>query len=187
MEIFNLMDPTLRVFWYVAIPVSIIFLLQLVAAFIGMGDTDIGLESDSLIEPDSDGSYFSLRNMINFLMGFSWFGISFFYMIKSKPLLIALAISSGLIFVITFFYITKQILKLAHDGSVNYKDSIGTHATVYRAIPGRNRGTGKITFSISGSHHELEAITRGKTLKYGTTVKITQLLQGNIVIVEEIK
>ena len=81
-------EPLLQAFWYIAIPVSIFFALQTITTFIGLsgGETDI----------DSDGGdgempfeIFTLRNLINFLLGFSWTGISFYQKFENKTILIA--------------------------------------------------------------------------------------------------
>ena len=70
MEILENLDPILKTFWYVAIPTSIIFILQTVMTFVGADATD-GLEADfdgDLSGGDAPFQLFSLRNLINFLL-----------------------------------------------------------------------------------------------------------------------
>ena len=79
MEFFNEMEPLLRAFWYIALPASLIFLIQSVMTFMGMDASD-GTEADfnsDFDHVDAPFQLFSLRNLINFLMGFGWAGISF--------------------------------------------------------------------------------------------------------------
>jgi len=76
MEFLNGLDPFLQVLWYIAIPVSLIFVIQSIMTFIGID----GLEAD--FDGSFDGAQapfqlFSFRNLINFLLGFSWAGITF--------------------------------------------------------------------------------------------------------------
>ena len=70
-------EPLLKAFWYIALPVSIFFLLQTISTFIGLSGSETDADSH-----DGDGDMpfelFTLRNLINFLLGFSWTGISFF-------------------------------------------------------------------------------------------------------------
>ncbi|WP_315821886.1 hypothetical protein [Paraflavitalea speifideaquila] len=79
MELLNNLDPLLRIFWFVAIPASVIFLIQTIMTFAGADATD-GIDADfdsNLHGTDAPFQLFSLRNLINFLLGFSWTGISF--------------------------------------------------------------------------------------------------------------
>jgi hypothetical protein len=105
MEIFENLEPLLRIFWYVAIPASIIFIIQAIMTFLGSDTTD-GLEADfdgDLVGADAPFQLFSLRNLITFLLGFSWTGISFYASISNKPILIILSLIVGILFVLLFF------------------------------------------------------------------------------------
>ena len=101
MEAFNNLDLLLRGFWLVAIPVTIIFLIQMVLTFIGSDASD-GTSAD--FDGDFDGGdapfqLFSFRNLMNFLLGFSWTGISFYKIIPNQTVLILLAVAVGGLFV----------------------------------------------------------------------------------------
>ena len=71
-------DPTIKMFWYVALPASLIFVIQLVLTLVG-GDASDGVDADFNGDIDADGPFqlLSFRNLINFLLGFGWGGISF--------------------------------------------------------------------------------------------------------------
>ena len=81
---------------------------------------------------DSDGGdggempfeIFTLRNLINFLLGFSWTGISFYQKFENKTILIVISIGVGLAFVAIFFFLIKQILKLSEDNSFKIESTI---------------------------------------------------------------
>src|SRR5690606_7410637 len=161
MEFFDSLDPLLRTFWYVAIPVSLIFIIQTIMTFVGADATD-GIEADfegDLAEMDAPFQLFSFRNLINFLIGFSWTGISFYETITSPTLLIILAVFVGCVFVYLFFMLIKQIQKLAEDNSFKISSTINQSAEVYLPIPENKSGKGKIMISIKGAFHELEAMT----------------------------
>ena len=178
-------EPLLQAFWYIAIPVSIFFALQTITTFIGLsgGETDI----------DSDGGdgempfeIFTLRNLINFLLGFSWTGISFYQKFENKTILIAIAIGVGLAFVAIFFFLIKQILKLSEDGSFKVESTINKTAEVYLTIPANKSGKGKVQISVNGSFHELDAMTLNlEKLPSGSVVKVIAV-ENNILIVEKI-
>jgi hypothetical protein len=106
MELLNNLEPLLRTFWYVAIPTSIIFTIQTILTFVGADSSD-GLDADfngDFSNVEAPFQLFSLRNLINFLLGFSWTGISFYTTIQNKTALIAFALAIGCTFVFLFFY-----------------------------------------------------------------------------------
>lgn len=182
------MEPLLRTFWFVAIPASLVFIVQMVMTFIGADSTD-GLQADfdsDLSGGDAPFQLFSLRNLVNFLLGFSWMGISFYSTISSKPLLLVLSILVGAFFVFLFFIIIRQVQKLAEDNSFRISDTLNNTAEVYLTIPGNKTGKGKIMISVKGAFHELEAMTERESIPSGSVVKIVRIENNNILIVEKI-
>jgi membrane-bound ClpP family serine protease len=188
MEFLNGLDPFLQVLWYIAIPVSLVFVIQSIMTFIGMDATD-GLEADfdgSFDGGEAPFQLFSFRNLINFLLGFSWAGITFFSIISNQFLLITFSVLIGALFVAVFFIIIKQLQKLVENNSFNINNTIGKTADVYLAIPERKTGKGKVQLSVKGAFHELEAITENERIETGAVVKIVSVEGSNLVIVEKI-
>ncbi|MDP1728078.1 MAG: NfeD family protein [Bacteroidota bacterium] len=188
MEILENLEPLLKTFWFIAIPASVIFIIQTVMTFIGADASD-GLEADfdgDLTGGDSPFQLFSLRNLINFLLGFSWTGISFYTTISSRPLLIILSLFVGIIFVFLFFIIIRQVQKLAEDNSFKIKNTLNKTAEVYLTIPGNKKGRGKIMISVNGAFHELDAMTENDLIQSGSVVKVVKIENNNILIVETI-
>lgn len=189
MQFFNELEPLLRMFWYIAIPVSIIFLIQTVMTFMG-ADTHDGqfadFDGDLSDSHDTPFQLFSFRNLINFLIGFSWAGISFYKTITNATLLVTFAVVIGLLFIFLFWFIVKQLLKLAEDNSFNSKEMLGKSAQVYLSIPSAKSGKGKIQVSIRGAFHEIDAVTENEALPSGAMVKIKDLIDSNLVLVEKL-
>lgn len=188
MEFFDNMDTVLKTFWFIAIPTSLIFLIQTVMTFMGVDSHD-GLEAD--FDGDLDGGQapfqlFSLRNLINFLLGFSWTGISFYSIISNWIALIVLSFAIGALFVYLFFLIIRQVQKLAEDNSFKIANTLNKTAEVYLAIPEKKSGKGKIMISVRGAFHELEAMTEGEKIKSGAVVRVVRIENPNILIVETI-
>jgi membrane protein implicated in regulation of membrane protease activity len=188
MEFFNNMESLLQVFWYIAIPVSIIFVIQTILTFVGMDGSD-GVEADFDSDFDGDGApfqLFSLRNLINFLLGFSWTGVLFYNSITNTTLLVLLSLAVGTLFVVLFFLMIKQILKLAEDNTFKMEHTVGQIAQVYLTIPEQKTGTGKVQVSVRGTSHELNAITDGERLNSGEMVRVVRIETGNLLVVEKI-
>lgn len=188
MELLDHLEPLLKTFWFVAIPASIIFLLQTIMTFAGSDATD-GTHPDfngDLDGTDAPFQLFSFRNLINFLLGFSWTGISFYAIIPNKTALILLSLIVGIAFVYLFFIIIKQVQKLAEDNSFKFTDTLNKTAEVYLNIPEKMSGKGKIMISVNGAFHELEAMTENEKIPSGAVVKVVRVANENLLIVEKI-
>lgn len=187
MDFLNSLEPLLRTFWYIAIPTSLIFLIQTIMTFVGV-DTADSLEADF----DSDFGHshepfqiFSFRNLINFLLGFSWSGISFYKLIHNPFVLTTLAFIIGISFVATFFLIIQQLRKFSENNSFQINNAVNQIGSVYLSIPEHKSGRGKVQISIKGSFHELDAITENGRIKTNETVRIVGI-ENNTLVVEKI-
>ncbi|GIZ09427.1 NfeD family protein [Flavobacterium sp. UMI-01] len=186
MELIDNLEPLLRTFWYVAIPSSLIFIIQTVLTFMGTDATD-GLDADfdsNLESTDTPFQLFSFRNLIHFLLGFSWTGISFYNTFSNPLLLIILSLLVGCLFVYLFFLIIRQIKKLEENNSFKMTHTLNKTAEVYLTIPANKSGKGKIMISINGAFHELEAMTENESIPSGTPVVVTKIENNNILFVK---
>lgn len=182
------LDAMHKIFWYIALASSLIFLIQTILTFVGSDSAD-GVNAD--FDGNLDGSeapfqLFSLRNLINFLLGFGWTGVAFYSSIANKFLLLALALFVGVVFVVVFFFLIMQIMKLTEDNTFKIENLSGKSGEVYLTIPGNMAGRGKVQISLNGSSHELPAMTRSEQhLPSGSPVVVTSV-ENNILIVEKI-
>ncbi len=188
MEALQELEPLLKIFWYIALPVSAIFVIQTVLTFMG-GDSSDGLEAD--FDGDFQGveapfQLFTLRNLINFLLGLSWAGISFYGLIENKNLLIFISILVGIGFVLLFFFIIRQLKKLAEDNTFSIQRILHRTASVYLRIPEKRSGIGKIQISYNGSFKEIDAITDQEQIASGAPVRIVKIESSHLVLVEKV-
>jgi hypothetical protein len=188
MEFFDNLQALEKALWIIAILSSVIFIIQTIMTFVGSDAMD-GLEPDfnsNFDGADEPFQLFSFRNLINFLLGFSWTGISLYGTIESPVILVSIATVVGVLFVAIFFMIIKQVLKLGEDNTFRMKETINKSAEVYLSIPAARSGKGKIIISIRGSVHELEAITDDGKIETGSMVKVLGLENDNLLIVAKI-
>lgn len=188
MEFFDSMEPLLRVFWYIALPVSLIFIIQSIMTFVGLDghDSDMG-DTHSDTHSGADGiQILTIRNLINFLLGFSWTGISFYTTISNRFLLISVAAIVGILFVSLFIYLMLQIQKLSEDNSFKIDKTLNKTGSVYLAIPENKTGKGIIQISVNGSVHELNAITAQERIETGAIVRVIKVEDNNLVLVEKV-
>jgi membrane-bound ClpP family serine protease len=177
-------EPLLKAFWYIALPVSLFFGLQTIMTFVGLSGGETDMDSDAG-DVELPFEIFTLRNLINFLLGFSWTGISFYHSIQNKTVLIITSVLVGLLFVAIFFFLIKQILKLSENNSFKMEDTLHKTAQVYLTIPEVKSGKGKVLISIKGSFRELDAMTlSNEKIPSNTSVKIVAI-ENNVLIVEK--
>lgn len=185
-EFFSSMDATQQFYWYVAIGASVIFIIQTIMTFIG-ADSDTGVDADfdgNLDSADAPFQLFSLRNLINFLLGFGWTGAVLYNAFESKFVVGIVSFLVGSVFILLFFVIMRFIWKLSEDNTFKIEDTIGKTADVYMNIPASKSGRGKVFVSVKGSSRELYAITTAdEALKSGSLVKIISI-EGEILVVE---
>lgn len=185
-EMFQSMDIWMQVFWGCAIIGSLIFIVQMVLTLIGMDSSDMDVDFDGADTMDLGGgiSLFSIKNFVNFIVGFGWAGVCFGGAIENKWLLTFVAVLVGVAFVFMFFLIKKQTKKLEHNGAFNIADCVGKTVDVYLRIPANKSGKGKVQVSLNGSVHEFEALTEGDSIPSGKKVEVLSIIDGSTVLVK---
>ena len=192
---YNALASGQQVYWAIALITSLLFLIQMVLTFIGIGDadTDMDFGGDADI---SDGStldmggamqLFTIRNFINFLLGLGWGGVCLYSVIPNTIVLTIVAILVGVLFVYIFLIIYRQLRKLERNGAYRISDCIGHTVDVYLTVPANRSGMGKVQISFSGSVQELAALTDSDTpLCSGSKVRVTEVIDGTTVLVEKL-
>lgn len=190
MDLFNSLEPLQKFFWTIACCASLVFIIQTIMTFVGLGtDTDVDAgPMDGSVDSMEDGSLsgvFSFRNLINFLLGYGWAGVLLHDSIESGLLLQLVAIVVGLLFVLAFVFMFRQVMKLSHDGSFKMQEAVGLKADVYLRIPAARSGRGKVQVSVKGSIHEIDAMTdNAEEIATGGQVKIVKVLGDDLLLVE---
>ena len=181
------LDGTMQFYWTCAIVASAVFLLQALLTLIGM-DSDLDMDVDTDFSTgdtmDLGGglSLFSIRNLVNFFVGFGWAGVSLHNVIESKALLLVIAVLIGLFFGYIYIFLRKKLMRLEHNGAMKISDAEGKSATVYLRIPAQRSGKGKVQISLNGSIHELDAVTDGAEIATGTMVTV-KAVEDNVLII----
>ncbi len=190
MDLFNSLEPLQKFFWTIACCASLVFIIQTVMTFVGLGtDTDVDAgPMDGSVDSMEDGALsgvFSFRNLVNFLLGYGWAGVLLHDSIEKGWLLQLLAIAVGLVFVLAFVFMFRQVMKLSHDGSFRMQEAVGLKADVYLRIPAARSGRGKVQVSVKGSVHEIDAMTDNETeIATGGQVQIVDVLGDDLLLVK---
>lgn len=182
MEAYSALDPAQKIFWVVAVAASIVFIIQTIMTFVGL-DHDTDLDAGGLDGVDSEGvsGFFTLKNLVNFLLGYGWAGVCFKDAISSPAWLQVAAVGVGVAFVVIWVVIVRQVMKLGVDKTFHIEEAAGLIADVYLRIPAAGKGKGKVMVSVRGSVHELDAVSAGDELPTGAKAKILRNIGSDTV------
>ncbi len=201
-----LSDPVMAVLYIVAVPATVILVLQTILLLFGVGhgDNDIdahdgdfgevsadrgaddfGDHDDGGLDGDAGLRLFTVRGLVAFFAVGGWSGIAALELGADPFVSIVAAILMGfgaLILVALFF---KWALSLQYNGTLNMNNAVGRTGEVYLTVPAKNGGRGKVNIVIQESFTEIDAITYcERALRYGERVRVTAMADDNTVVVE---
>lgn len=179
-----------KIYWCIAIPFSIVFIIQLIMTLVGgdfdasssTGDADVAVDSDHGI----GFQFISIKNLIGFFTIFSWTGIACTAAGLNPILTVVIAVVAGLIMMLLMGLLIYYMGKLAEDGSMKMEDAIGKTATVYLTIPAKHSAQGKVQLTLHG-FQTLDAVTDdAEELKNGNMVKVVDIINNEILVVTKL-
>ena len=184
------MSSTEKVFWGISLVFSVLFLIQFVVSLIGL---DFDTDSDVEVHTDTHGGYhldpsftiLSVRSIIAFFTFFGWTGV---LVLKSGGGIwtaIGFSTLSGLAAMFIVGYVIYMFTKLTEQGNINLSKALYSTGEVYLSIPANKNGQGKVHIKIQGALKEVDAVTNGDTLPTGSTIKVVEILDDNLILVEQ--
>ncbi len=185
----------MKILWSVTLTASLVFIIQSVLTFIGADadadfdvDVDTSMDGSDLSNIDGGSNLYTLRNFVNFILGFGWSAILLQDSISSVALLILVSALIGAALVAAVMYLFKWLAGMQQSGNINLqKAAAGCEGKVYLTIPGARSGTGKVQITINGAVREYDAMTESEeALRTGTPIRVVDTLDSNTLLVEEI-
>jgi len=167
---------------------SVLFVIQFVLSIIGIdfdadAESDMG-DPDGIDGLDADFALLSVRSVIAFFTFFGWTGVVALGGGVGAVMSILLASSAGFVAMLVVAYIFYLFIKLQSSGTLNLENALGNTGEVYLIIPGDKAGTGKVQMKIQGSFRELDAITIGETIPTGAPIRVIDVLENGMLLVE---
>ena len=168
-----------QVFYCIAIPATLILLIQTILMFFGFDDgadgditidaPDADFDGDVIDEaPDMDINdvsgleslhIFTVRGIIAFFVIFGWVGV----VMQSAgiKLFITLPVATvcGFAMMVLIAYLFKLVMRLKSDGTADNRNALGSAGKVYLAIPPSRTGEGKVNIMLQGAYVERNAVT----------------------------
>lgn len=185
-----------QIFALIAIPSTLILLVQTILLLIGLGDSgeaDGGaLDADGDIG-DADASsgdglaLFSIRGIVSMLAVMGWSGMALLDTALPDVISIVIAVALGIGMLFLMAYIMKWVSKLQSSGNIDVGNAIGKVAQVYLTIPPSGEGAGKVNITIQETYCEFNAITTvSSRIKTGAYVRVVAVDEIGTLVVEPI-
>lgn len=176
-EWWNNIGTVSQIFYCIAVPATLVLLIQTVMMLLGMDDSgeagdvgDIGDSSDSIFGdaeiddlPDTYGldglRIFTIRGIIAFFVVFGWVGVVMQDAGVHLAITIPVATVSGFAMMVALAFLFRAVMRLRSDGNTDNRNAIGTSGKVYLTIPPSRSGVGKVQVMLQGSFVEINAVT----------------------------
>lgn len=184
------LSTAMQVLWAITLSASLIFVIQTVMTFLGLGDhnADFDLDtSDGSFDADPSMNLLTFRNLVNFCLGFGWTAVLMHEKIQSNALLIIVSVIVGILLVTVVMWIFKWLSGMQQTGNIDvHKSAVGCEGKVYLTIPGERKGEGKVQITINNAVREYDAVTDGETIPTGKAIKVTEVINDYTLLVEEL-
>ena len=188
-----------HVLLYIAVPATLILLIQTVLLFAGGAfdsDGDAGVpdaDGPDFDGPDADGGplheaaadpetpdtglhLFTVRGVVAFLVLFGWGGLWLHQVGLPGFLAVFLAIPIGFAGMMGIALAVRQALRLQYDGTLDLRNALGRTGTVYLTVPPGRSSPGKVTLTVQEQLTEFEALTDSPApIPTGSPVRVTGL------------
>lgn len=190
----NNLDLFARIFALIAIPSTLVLLIQTILLLFGIGDDGDGIDltGDELIDTPGDGggdglALFSVRGIMALLCVGGWSGLTFYAAGVNRFLTVILALLCGTAALFAIAYLMKAAMKLQSCGNIDLNSAIGKTGRVYLPIPPHTEGHGKINLTLQERFIEVEAITTAeRKLNVGETVRVVATDGSGVLVVEPV-
>ncbi len=181
----NALDILSQIFVLVAVPSTLIMIIQTVLLVIGMGQ-EADLDVDDMPESPDDGlTLFSVRGIITMLAVTGWCGLALLESGVNQLASVLIALALGIFALVMTAYSMRAVYRLQASGNIDVGNAVGKVAKVYIPIAGGAAKTGKVTMTLQEKYCELDAITTADyTLATGSYVRVIAVDGTGVLVVE---
>lgn len=173
----------LKIYWALAIPFTIFFLLQLVLSFFGAESPDDLPDAEIEADHGIGFQFFTLKNMVGFFTIFGWTGIACLESGWSIGFTLLISTAAGLAMMLIMAGLFYLLMQANADGTMKIDQAIGRMGEVYLTIQARRGGAGKVQVTVSGSLRTLEALTdEDSDIPTGRQVKVVSVVGNQLLV-----
>jgi hypothetical protein len=178
-----------KVYWVMAIPSTILLIVQVVMTFIGGEADDVDADFDSDMD-DGGGAgwqFFTYKNTLGFFTVFSWTGLGFLQLGAGIVIGAIFSFFAGAVMMTIMAALFYYINKLHESGTMVIENAVGHTGEVYLKVPPNREGHGKLQVEIQGSLRTMDAITDDeKELPTGSVAQVLEIVNNQLLLVTQI-
>ncbi len=182
-----------EIFAYVAIPATLLLIIQTVLLLLGLGEHDSDIDvgdhdhdmifehdgqvevmdthdgifgedhPDSVFHGDSGLRLFTLRGLVAFFAVLGWTGLTLLRQDISLPLSVGIALTAGFLALLLVAVVMRCFYKSQNSGNIELRNALGISGTVYITVPPARQGQGKVNLVLQNQYSELSAVTDNET------------------------
>ena len=191
---FDALDILSRIFFCIAVPATLLLLVQLVLLIIGLGNN--GAEADAPEDADADAAdvpdgglrLFTVWGLITFFTVLGWTGYAMSQQGLARALTVPVALVLGLAAMFALALIMRAMLSLQQNGALHIQNAIGHAGQVYLTVPASRTETGKVSLLVQDRYAEFSAVTdEPMPIPSGTEVNVIGVTGQNTLLVETIR
>ena len=176
-----------QIFALVAIPSTLVMIIQTIMLIIGM-DNEADMDIDDVPETMDDGlALFSVRGIVTMLAVTGWCAVAFVDSGMNQVLAVVISLVLGFLALVGMAYLMRAVYRLQASGNIDVGNAVGKVAQVYIPIAACAEKKGKVTMTLQGKYCELDAITvADEMLKTGSYVRVVAVDGAGVLVVEPI-
>lgn len=175
-EWWNSLSLVSQIFYCIAIPATLVLLIQTILMFFGIGDGDADFDAPDF-DFDGDGigddfdmdiddvagleslHIFTVRGIIAFFVIFGWVGVVMEAANINLLITLLVATACGFAMMVLIAYLFRIVMRLKSDGNTDNRNALGSAGKVYLTIPPSRSGEGKVNVMLQGTYVERNAVT----------------------------
>ena len=175
-EWWNSLSLESQIFYCIAIPATLVLLIQTILMFFGIGDGDADFDAPDF-DFDGDGigddfdmdiddvagleslHIFTVRGIIAFFVIFGWVGVVMEAANINLLITLLVATACGFAMMVLIAYLFRIVMHLKSDGNTDNRNALGSAGKVYLTIPPSRSGEGKVNVMLQGTYVERNAVT----------------------------
>ncbi len=174
----------LKIFWALAIPFTLIFVLQVILSFLGTETIDDVPDVEISSDHGAGFQFFTIKNLVGFFTIFGWVGIAMVESGASAFVSVTVATISGVLMMGVMAGMFYLLMKAQSDGTMKIEKAIGQTGEVYLTILSRRGGMGKVQVKVMGALRTLDAMTDDEfDIQTGKMVRVANIVNENTILV----
>ena len=201
-----------QIFACMAIPATLILLIQTVLMLLGIGDeggdgvfgegspfevngheiSDAveGVFGENFNPGDHDISgldglrILSVRGIIAFFVVFGWMGVALSGAGLKLAVNILISFAAGFITMVLIALLMRWVMRLQSNGTMDIRNALGCGGRIYLTVPEMRRGQGKVNVTVQGQLREFECVTDMENpIPTGAEVTVIGISGGDTLVV----